>query len=249
MLSTGISKAQELKTGGVEGLFSMVQSKFGDMFGGKAGGMMSSISNLFTGGGSTSSNLMGLASKIPGIGGLLGKATGLLGGGGLKGLAGNLLGKVGLGSIGGGLLGGPVGMLGSLAAPLLKKIPFVGSALSSIAGGPSKLIGSALGKLGGLFGKKKSPVASAMGAMMPDMGGLMAQLPMLSGMMGNTQQSNQNISVNTSGIEQKLDQKLSNFITALSNIQVNMDGTKVGKLLVNVNDAATAVGVFGAQSR
>ena len=40
----------------------------------------------------------------------------------------------------------------SMAAPLLKKIPFVGGALASIAGGPSKLVGSALGKLGGLFG-------------------------------------------------------------------------------------------------
>lgn len=241
MLSTGISKAQELKAGGTEGLFSMAQSKLG--------GIMSSISNLFTGAGSTSSNLMGLASKIPGIGGLLGKSTGLLSGGGLKGMAGSLLGKVGLGGIGGGLLGGPMGMLG-LAAPLLKKIPFVGSAMSAIAGGPGKLISSGLGKLGGLFGKKKSPVAAAINTMMPDMSRMMASLPMLSGMAGGSpQESTKNISVDTSGIEQKLDQKLSNFIAALSNIQVNMDGTKVGKLLVNVNDVAMTAGVFGAQSR
>ena len=269
-LSTGISKAQELKTGGVEGLFSMAQNKFGGMFGGKGGGAMSSISNLFTGGGSTASNLMGMASKIPGLGGLLGKATGLLsGGGGLGGMASGLLGKIGMGGLSssllGGLAGGPVSMLGSLAAPLLKKIPFVGGALSSIAGGPGKLLGklggSALGKIGGLFGKKKGGMD--LSSMLPPnmMETLSGMGPMAEGvnfpamlaqMLGSRQSSQPAAAaatVDTSGIEQKLDQKLSNFITALSNIQVNMDGTKVGKLLVNVNDVAMTVGVYGAQAR
>jgi hypothetical protein len=293
MLSTGISKAQELSAGGAGGLLSMVQNRLG----GKAGGMMSSISNLFTGGGSTTSNLMGMASKIPGIGGLLGKATGLLsgggglggmaskipgiggllgkatgllsGGGGLGGIASGLLGKIGMGGLSssllGGLAGGPVSMLGSLAAPLLKKIPFVGGALSSIAGGPGKLLGklggSALGKIGGLFGKKKGGMdLSSMlpPNMMQTLSGMgpMAEgvnFPAMLAQMMGSQQSSQSpaasAKVDTSGIEQKLDQKLSNFITALSNIQVNMDGTKVGKLLVNVNDVAMTVGVYGTQAR
>jgi hypothetical protein len=244
-----IAKAQELKAGGTSGLLSMAQNKFGDIFGGKAGGAMSSVSNLFTGGGSTSSNLMSMATKIPGLGGLLGKATGLLGGGGLKGVAGSLLGKVGLGSLGGSLLGGPMGLAGSLAAPLLKKIPFVGGALASIAGGPGKLVGSALGKIGGLFGKKKAPAVSAMGAMMPDMGNMMSMLPFLSGAQSTTTQGTTQpqapISVDTTGIEKQLN----NFINALQGIQIHMDGAKVGKALVNSNDAASSLGVFREQSR
>ena len=248
-----IAKAQELKAGGTGGLLSMAQTKFGGMFGGKAGGAVSNISNLFTGGGSTTSNLMGMASKIPGVGGLLGKATELLSGGGLKGMAGSLLGKVGLGSLGGSLLGGPMGLAGSLAAPLLKKIPLVGGALASIAGGPGKLLGklggSALGKIGGLFGKKKAPAISAMGAMMPDMGNMMSMLPFLSGAQSTaaqgTSQPQAQISVDTSGIEKQLN----NFINALQGIQIHMDGAKVGKALVNSNDAASSLGVFREQSR
>jgi hypothetical protein len=300
-----VTKAQELNAGGKEGLFAMAQNKFGSMFGGKAGGAMSSVSKLFTGGGSTSSNLMGMATKIPGIGGLLGKATGLLSGGGLKGIAGNLLGKVGLGSFGGSLLGGPMGLAASLAAPLLKKIPLVGGALASIAGGPGKLMSSALGKvggflgskkgkgvvssiaggpmgmaapllkkipfvggalasmagargklmsgalgkIGGLFGKKKAPAVSAMGAMMPEMGNMMSMLPFLSGAQPTTTQGTPQpqapISVDTTGIEKQLN----NFINALQGIQIHMDGAKVGKALVNSNDAASSIGVFREQSR
>jgi hypothetical protein len=244
-----IAKAQELNAGGTGGLLSMAQGKLSGLFGGKAGGPMSSISNLFTGGGSTTSNLMGMATKIPGLGGLLGKATGLLSGGGLKGIAGGLLGKVGLGSLGGSLLGGPMGLAGSLAAPLLEKIPFVGGALASIAGGPGKLMGSALGKIGGLFGKKKAPAVSAMGAMMPEMGNVMSMLPFLSGTQSTgaqgTAQPQAPISVDTVGIEKQLN----NFINALQNIQIHMDGAKVGNVLVNSNDAASSIGVFREQSR
>jgi hypothetical protein len=220
-----LTKAQELKAGGQEGLFSMAQSKFGGMFGGKAGSAMSSISNLF-------------------------------GAGGLKGMAGNLLGKVGLGGIGGnllgGLAGGPMGMLG-MAAPLLKKIPFVGSTLGALAGGPNKLMGklagSALGKIGGLFGKKKAPAVSAMSAMMPEMGNMMSMLPFLSGTQSTaaqgTTQPQAPIAVDTAGIEKQLN----NFINALQGIQIHMDGSKVGKVLVNSNDAASSIGVFREQSR
>jgi hypothetical protein len=210
---------------------------------------MSSVSNLFTGGGSTSSNLMSMATKIPVLGGLLGKATGALGSGGLKGIGTSLLGKVGLGSLGGSLLGGPMGLAGSLAAPLLKKIPFVGGAAAAIAGGPGKLMSSALGKIGGLFGKKKAPAVSAMGAMMPDMGNMMSMLPFLSGAQSTTAQGTTQpqapISVDTAGIEKQLN----NFINALQGIQIHMDGAKVGKMLVNSNDAASSLGVFREQSR
>jgi hypothetical protein len=257
MLSTGISKAQELSAGGAGGLLSMVQNRLG----GKAGGMMSSISNLFTGGGSTTSNLMGMASKIPGIGGLLGKATGLLsGGGGLGGMASGLLGKIGMGGLSssllGGLAGGPVSMLGSLAAPLLKKIPFVGGALASIAGGPGKLMGSALSKIGGLFGKKKggmnlsSMVPSNMMQTLSGMGPMAEGVnfpAMLAQMMGGQQPqqtSTAPVTVDTSGIEQKLN----NFIAALQGIQINMDGAQVGKVLVNYSDTAGTTGILRPRS-
>jgi hypothetical protein len=42
---------------------------------------------------------------------------------------------------------------------------------------------------------------------------------------------------------------LNNFIAALQNIQINMDGTQVGKVLVNVSDAASMTGLFRVQSR
>jgi hypothetical protein len=152
-------------------------------------------------------------------------------------------------------------MLGSLAAPLLKKIPFVGGALASIAGGPGKLFGklggSALSKIGGLFGKKKGGMD--LSSMLPPnmMQAISGMGPMAEGvnfpamlaqMMGGQQPQQAPaapVVVDTKGMEEKLN----NFITALQGIQVHMDGTKVGKLLVNVNDAAAAVGVFGAQSR
>ena len=46
--------------------------------------------------------------------------------------------------------------------------------------------------------------------------------------------------VDTTGIEQKLN----NFVNALNNMNIVMDGAKVGKVLVNVTDAASTVGVF-----
>ena len=178
------------------------------------------------------------------VGGAIAKAQELKAGG-----TGGLLGKVGLGSLGGSLLGGPMGLAGSLAAPLLEKIPFVGGALASIAGGPGKLMGSALGKIGGLFGKKKAPAVSAMGAMMPEMGNVMSMLPFLSGTQSTgaqgTAQPQAPISVDTAGIEKQLN----NFINALQNIQIHMDGAKVGNVLVNSNDAASSIGVFREQSR
>jgi hypothetical protein len=53
------------------------------------------------------------------------------------------------------------------------------------------------------------------------------------------------IKVDTTGIEQKLNA----FIVALNNIQINMDGASVGKVLVNASDAATTLGLFRPDSR
>ncbi len=200
---------------------------------------ISGIANLFT----------GLNGDIRGAG----RSSAI----GLKGLAGSLLGKVGLGGIGsnllGGLAGGPMGMLG-MAAPLLKKLPFVGSALGAIAGGPNKLIGSALGKIGGLFGKKKESMTNMLPPQMQAMlsGGLPGMegvnfSAMLSQMMGSQQSSQAPaapVSVDTRGIEQKLN----NFITALQGIQINMDGAQVGKVLVNFSDVAGTTGILRPRS-
>jgi hypothetical protein len=109
--------------------------------------------------------------------------------------------------------------------------------------------GSLLGKATGLFGKKKAPAVSAMGAMMPEMGNMMSMLPFLSGAQSTTSQGTTQpqapISVDTAGIEKHLN----NFINALQGIQIHMDGAKVGKMLVNSNDAASSLGVFREQSR
>jgi hypothetical protein len=221
---------------------------------GLAGGLLGKV-GLGSLGGSLLGGPMGLAAslaapllkKIP----LVGNTLAAIAGGPGK-LMSSVVGKVGgfLGSKKGkgvisSIAGGPMG----LAAPLLKKIPLVGGALSSIAGGPGKLIGGALGKIGGLFGKKKAPAVSAMGATMPEMGNMMSMLPFLSGAQSMapqaTTQPQAPISVDTTGIEKQLN----NFINALSNIQVNMDGSKVGKLLVSSNEAAASLGVLNAQSR
>ena len=268
--------------------------------------------------------VMGFASKIPGVGSLLGGGTAglkekvmgfasklpgvgsLLGGGGLKAIGTNLLGKVGLSGIAGSLAGGPLTMAASFAAPLLKKIPVVGNVLGSIAEGPGKLIGSAVGKVAGfaknLFGKKKpsemltsmsgggligglaekalggkvgktvgsiasfaSPVGLA-GKALGKIGGLFKkkkptvaapEMPMvaddvmqanMSQMFASQQPPQINVpptTVDTSGIEQKLN----NFINALQGIQINMDGAKVGKVLVNTAEAATSVGLFRQDAR
>lgn len=67
-------------------------------------------------------------------------------------------------------------------------------------------------------------------------------VPDLAMQLQPSQQSNQIHvpPIDTSGIEQKLN----SFIAALNNIQINMDGAKVGKALVNVNEVAMAAGVF-----
>ena len=112
------------------------------------------------------------------------------------------------------------------------------------------MVGSKLGKLvGGLFGKKKKEQAPTI---TPDM--MKQPSTDLSTMLGSqtnqteskqSDQSQRPITVDTAGIEKQLN----NFINALQGIQIHMDGAKVGKMLVNSNDAASSLGVFREQSR
>lgn len=61
-----------------------------------------------------------------------------------------------------------------------------------------------------------------------------------SGTQPATPVATQNVSVDTTKIEQTLAQ----FINALSRVQIHMDGNKVGKVLVDTTNAASSVGVF-----
>jgi hypothetical protein len=230
-------------------------------------------------GGGLKEKAMGFASKIPGLGSLLGggglsgitsKIPGLSSisnvfsgfkeggvGGAIKSLAGAGAGK---------LIGGALGSL--------IPIPGVGTMLGSLAGGA---IGKGIGKVGGaikgLFGRKKPANATPsmfgggltgivkqklsatsrgrtvaqpkisqemMQSIDPNIAMLMGQAP-----VQTINQPAPQVKVDTTGIEQKLNA----FITALNNIQINMDGASVGKVLVNASDAATTLGLFRPDSR
>jgi phage-related protein len=60
-----------------------------------------------------------------------------------------------------------------------------------------------------------------------------------------TTPSNVNVSVDMSRLEQKLDA----VVRAIGSMNVQMDGAKVGKVLVNAAEAGGQIGVFNAQSR
>ncbi len=257
-----INEFVSTRTGGfIEGIKSKA---LGFLSGGKLGGGGSPVESIV---GGLKERAMGMVSKISGIGGIIGKAANIFGGGGIKGLASAALGKIGLGGLLGGAAAGPIGTIGSLAAPLLKRIPIVGGVLSNIANAPSKLIGGAFKSIGGLFGrKKKTPtvqpsIASMLGGG-EDAGELSAtMLPQLMGAGGldafniaalagapppNIQApaATQQVKVDISNLEQKFDQ----LIRAFSNIQVNMDGNKVGNVLVNSTKTAANVGPIKTQS-
>lgn len=175
-----------------------------------------------------------IANRIPGASGVMNAISAFRAGG-----IGGALKSVSKGGMGK-LIGGAIGS----AIP----IPGVGTAIGS-------LMGSKVGKLvSGLFGRKKKPVAQQIMGALPELGGfagnLMGRIPgmerfnteaMFRGMGGSpqAQQAVQAV-VDTTGIEQKLN----NFINALNNMNIVMDGTKVGKVLVNVTDTASTVGVF-----
>lgn len=160
--------------------------------------------------------------------------------GGVKGTLGSLA-RGGIGKMIGGAIGSAI------------PIPGVGTAIGS-------LMGSKVGKLvGGLFGRRKKPVGEQLMGALPDMAGfagnLMGRIPgmerfnpegLMRGMAERPQaQAAVQTVVDTTGIEQKLN----NFVNALNNMNIVMDGAKVGKVLVNVTDAANTVGVFRPATR
>lgn len=190
---------------------------------------MPSVQSLLGGGlGGLKDKAVGaITSRIPGVGGIVGS---LMSGGGVKGAIGSAA-KTGVGKLIGGALG--------TAIP----IPGIGTALGSIVGG-------AIGKgFGRLFGKKKAPQVSLPVAApeVPQIDKLLSAMPGINTRRQSTtaQNSNPQISVDTSGIEQKLN----NFINALNNMQIVMDGSQVGKVLVNASNAASTVGIFRPTTR
>jgi len=217
------------KQGGVGGLKSNLLGATGSFLSGKVPGLSSSI-NAFTQGGvgGLKSNLVNtglgfLGGKVPGLSGAM-SAFSAFKEGGVKGALGSLA-KGGIGKA----IGGAIGT----AIP----IPGVGTMIGSV-------LGSKIGKFaGGLFGKKKG-IAAPMG--MEAMSS-----PDLATMMGSQEPVQQTSGpqqapiVDTSGIEQKLN----NFINALQNIQINMDGNQVGKVLVKTSEAAASRAVFRTQAR
>jgi hypothetical protein len=249
----------------IPGLGSLLGGK-GDNVGGmikeKAMGFaskMPGLGSLLGGGG-----LSGVTSKIPGLSSISNVFSGFKEGGvggAIKSLAGAGAGK---------LVGGALGTL--------IPIPGVGTMLGSLAGGAiGKGIGKVGGAIKGLFGKKKPVDATSsmfggglsgiakqkllgnapvtprgrivaqpkisqemMQSVDPDIAMMMGQAP-----VQTINQPAPQVKVDTTGIEQKLNA----FIAALNNIQINMDGASVGKVLVNASDAATTLGLFRPDSR
>jgi hypothetical protein len=184
------------------------------------------------------SALSGFAKNIPGAGTLMNTFKGFREGG--VGGAMKSLATTGIGKTIGGALG------------TLIPIPGVGTMLGSFAGGS---IAKGLGKLFGRKKKPKEPTVTGPDNMGDDFSQFMANVPgmerfnLQNMFRGASEQSApqpaQKVSVDTTGIEQKLN----SFIAALNNIQINMDGAKVGKVLVNASDAAMSVGVFRSEAR
>jgi hypothetical protein len=215
----------------------------------KAMGFVSSkipgLGSLLGGSGGIKEKAMGfVSSKIPGLGSLLG-------GGGLSGITSKIPGLSSISNVMSGFKeGGVGGAIKSLASGGIGKmlggaigtaipIPGLGTMIGSV-------IGSKVGNLvGGLFGKKKPATVQPQQAPemrqvnTPDPLMMMAQL-----LSQSSTQLAQQIKVDTAGIEQVLRRELHAFIVALNNIQINMDGASVGKVLVNASDAAATLGLF-----
>ena len=219
--------------GGIAGS-NLAESLFDKYYGFKDGGLVGRVKSTVM-----NKGMNFLSNRIPGFGMGMG-----------------LLQDYRQGGIGGALKSAMSGGLGKMIGGALGSaipIPGVGTAIGS-------LMGSKIGKLvGGLFGRKKQPVAQQIMGALPEMGGfagkLMGRIPgmerfdtegLFRNMVAQPQaQAAVQAVVDTTGIEQKLN----NFIAALNNIQINMDGAKVGKVLVNASDAAMSIGVFKSQAR
>jgi hypothetical protein len=249
-LSNGeyVVKASAVKAPGVKelldkinyGTASVLMKAQGGFIGRLMGGMSSAQNMLSTYNTGGLQGLLGqFGNKIPGL------STAM-----------NMFSAYKSGGVGGALKSAMSGGLGKMIGGALGSaipIPGVGTMIGS-------LMGSKVGKLvGGLFGRKKKPVTQQIMSALPDMGGfagnLMGRIPgmerfnpegLFRGMAAQPQaQAAVQAVVDTTGIEQKLN----NFINALNNMNIVMDGAKVGKVLVNVSDAASTVGVFRSETR
>lgn len=271
------SMSRALLRGGLNvggGILGSTLGAFGGPVGAALGGLGGSnlgdgVFNLLANPSALKEKALGLAGKIPGVGGLIEKFAG----GGISKMASGFLGKFGGGvasNLLGGLGTGGIGGMLSLASPLLSKIPGVGKVLGSISNAPSKLMSGAMKKLGGLFGKKKKPstpslpqgasVLSQFEGIDEDSAALLMGSPMManadalmaggmvdprvfSGFGGNSgQNSQQQVKVVQ---DPELKQTIENAIKAgMANIGLHMDGTKVAQLIAGNMQGASTFGVL-----
>jgi hypothetical protein len=182
-----------------------------------------------------------LSKKIPGLSGAM-SAISAFKEGGMKGTLGSLA-KGGIGKA----IGGAIGT----AIP----IPFVGTAVGS-------LLGSKVGKFAGsLFGKKspKDMLTSVAQTVVPKIPGMERFTPTLEAMgAGATAPSTATppLVAQKGGMSggktdgDAIGRAVAAAVAAaLQGVHVKMDGTSVGKILVNANDAASTLGVFRQTSR
>lgn len=251
------------------GLGGFMGGPVGAALGGMGGSNLGDgVFNLLANPSALKEKALGLATKIPGVGGLIEKFAG----GGIGKMASGFLGKFGGGvasNLLGGLGTGGIGGMLSLASPLLSKIPGVGKVLGSLSNAPSKLMSGAMKKLGGLFGKKKKPstpslpqgasVLSQFEGIDEDSASLLMGSPMMAnadalmagGMVdprvfsgfGRTQgQQAQQVQVVQ---DPELKQTIENAIKAgMANIGLHMDGTKVAQIISSNMQGASTFGVL-----
>lgn len=140
-----------LGNSGIGKTISGIGSTISGIFGGE-GGIGGAISGLLGGG---SGGIGGAISGLLGGGGIGSAISGLIGGSGVGNVLGGVASSLGLGNVLGGLAGGPVGIVASLAAPLLEKVPVVGSLVGGASKAISSVTGAIGGAIGGLFGNSK----------------------------------------------------------------------------------------------
>lgn len=182
-------------------------------------------------------------SKIPGLSGAM-SAISAFKEGGFKGALGSLA-KGGIGKA----IGGAIGT----AIP----IPGVGTMLGSV-------VGSKLGKLaGGLFGKKSPSemLSSVAQTVVPKIPGMERFTPALEAMGiggggGASSTATPPLVAQQGGAaggrsnEDAIGRAVAAAVAAaLNGVQIKMDGSSVGKVLVNATDAAASLGVFRQTSR
>lgn len=219
----------------IVGRFQNVRQSVGTTIGGLLGniqqkqtGILTSVKNI-----PLVSNVVGMMSSIKekgGIGNVISSNVGnLLQSNPLASKTTGIVSSVAKSGIGK-LIGGTLGS----AIP----IPGVGTALGSLVGG-------GVGKLvGGLFGKKKKPQPANVPQMdIPDISTDMLTTLLMTGMTKTTPKQTDQIKLDISTLEKKFDQ----LIQVFSTVQINLDGNKVGQVLVANDQRAAVSGVFRAQ--